>query len=251
VNTKIRRVLVQLMESPYRIPMKLAPREAFLAGHNIAYTATYFDQVLFAARMANHNTKESLEHSNKMVQMLKTVGANFASRMKHINLIAKEANLPERTLPSLPPEFYPWANLVHKDFLELWTVLDPAGCFFAIGHSLGEFRNGAIILNLSLDFHTNLKLDCSKEICDIPIKLGESIQRWTVANEILNNNQMNSTPAQILSLLESQSKTIANLAKDSQKGWKLIPKLLHVLIPLLAKAEVDIIQALPSITDRY
>ena len=239
------------MENLYRLPMKLAPREAFVAGHNIAYTATYFDQVLFAARMANQNNPIALEHSNKMVQMLQRVGANFAARMKHVNLIASEVRLTERKLPGLPPEFYPWANLVHKDFLQIWQVIDPAGCIFAIGHALGEFRNGIIILNLSLDFHQNLQLDCKKEINDIPTRLIESIQRWSVAHEIIIEHQINVTTSKLFPLLESQSKTIANLAKDPEKGWALIPKILQTLIPLLAKAETDIIRSLPSVTDRY
>ena len=62
------------MEANYKLfwwnHMNPAPREAFVAGHNIAYTASYFDQVLFTARLANLGTSKSLEHSNNMVQTL-------------------------------------------------------------------------------------------------------------------------------------------------------------------------------------
>ena len=137
--------------------MDPAPREAFIAGHNIAYTAAYFDQVLFAARLANQTEQSAKDHSAKMIHMLQQIGRNFADRMKHVNLIAQEAALPQRPLPALPPDFYPWANLTHKDFIDLWAINDPAGCLFAIGHAVGEIRNGLIVLNL--------KSKCAKCMC--------------------------------------------------------------------------------------
>ena len=171
--------------------------------------------------------------------------------MKHINLIAKEAKLPQRTLPTLPPEFYPWANLVHKDFLELWTVADPAGCCFAIGHALGEVRNGCIVLNLALDFQTNLDLDCTKELQDIPPRLKQALQRWAVAQQILGENSVGSLSKRLLEGLQAQIQTIEQLTEDQIKGWPLLQSVLQRLLPMLATAEPEIIQSLPSITDQY
>jgi hypothetical protein len=231
--------------------MDPAPREAFIAGHNIAYAATYFDQVLFAARLANLDKQEAKEHSNKMVQMLQHIAPNFANRLKHINLIAKEARLPERSLPALPPEFYPWANLIHKDFIELWKVTDPPGCLFAIGHTLGEVRNGLIILNLCVDFKQNLNLDSPMELERIPKRLEESIHRWTTADSVLNTHNVNQRASKLLAPIKGQLQTIFGLLKDPVKGWDLAPNLIQKILPLLAKAERDIIFDLPSVTDRY
>ena len=231
--------------------MNPAPREAFIAGHNIAYTATYFDQVLFAARLANQKNAKTTEHVNKMIQMLQHVGNNFANRMKHVNLIAKETGLPKRELPALPKDFYPWANLIHKDYLEIWKISDPPGCLFAIGHSLGEIRNGLIILNLCLDFDQHLNVDSSAELNNIPKRLEEALQRWSTADTVLGEHRLNKRPHQLLQPIAGQITTIIGLLKDKEKGWPLMPTLIQRILPLLAKAENDIVVTLPSVTDRY
>jgi len=231
--------------------MNPAPREAFVAGHNIAYTATYFDQVLFSARLANTGDPVALEHSNQMVTVLQKMGPKFADRMKHVKLIAEETGLPTRQLPSLPPDFYPWANLVHKDYLEIWKDVDPAGCMFAIGHALGEIRNGLIVLNLCIDFQQHLKLDCSKELQRMPPRLNEALQRWDTASQLIAEHPINQRCKALLTAISGKTQTVLGLLKDPDSGWKLLPGLLQKILPLLAKAEHDIVYSLPSIADRY
>ena len=47
----------------------LAPREAFMAGHNISYTGSYFDQVLLAERLSKISEKKVTKHVEKMVDV--------------------------------------------------------------------------------------------------------------------------------------------------------------------------------------
>ena len=222
----------------------ISQQQAFIAGHNLSYCAVYFDQVMLAARLANAKENKAIAHANHMIESLKRVGANFAGRLQQIEQTAKSANLSERSIPALPPEFYPWANMRHQEFLEFWPAANPAGCLFVVGHSLGELRNGLIISNLTMDFAKNLQLDFSAQQEELPSRLHDSLKRFEQAIQILE-----SLPSDIsvLSLLRPffdginvQIQTTAKLMNLSGAGRDKSFTLNHRLLQILGHAERQI-----------
>ena len=165
----------------------ISPQQAFTAGHNLSYSAVYFDQVMLAARLANAKDSKATAHANRMIDSLKQVGGNFARRLQQVEHVAKSANFSQRTIPALPPEFYRWANIRHQEFLEFWPATNSVGCMFVIGHSLGEMRNGLIIANLTMDFAKNLQLDFTSQQASIPNRLLEAVKRFDQAIQILES----------------------------------------------------------------
>ena len=105
--------------------MRLTPQQAFQTGHDLAYCATYFDQVLFASRLANQKEELPRQHSEKMIQMLQKIGPNFAKRLQSIDISCKTLDMPPSPLPALPPDFYKWVKLRHNQFIEHWGATDP------------------------------------------------------------------------------------------------------------------------------
>jgi hypothetical protein len=134
---------------------------------------------MFAARLGETGKDDAQEHSLAMIKHLQQIGANFAIRLKHVGKIAEEAGLRDRELPAMPGQYRPWASGIHQDFLGLWSVADEVGWLFAAGFSIGELRNGLVILQLCLDFQIHFRLDCSKELQEIPKRLLRAEHRWT------------------------------------------------------------------------
>ena len=222
----------------------ISEQQAFLTGHNLSYSAVYFDQVLLAARLANEKSDDATVHANKMIHSLQQVGANFAHRLQQVEHTAKAANLPTRKIPTLPPEFYPWANARHKDLLDFWPATNSAGCLFVVGHALGELRNGLIISNLTMDFAKNLQLDFSKQQAELPSRLHDSLKRFEQAIQIL---EALPSDISVLSLLRpffdginAQIQTTTKLMSLSGTGRDKSFTLNHKLLQILGNAERQI-----------
>ena len=164
----------------------ISATDAFSCGHNLSYSASYFDQVLFAAKLANHQTPNAGDHANRMIEKLQQVAPNFARRIQDVEHIAAKANLSKQTIPTLPPEYYPWVQTRHGEFLEFWPADDIRGALFVIGHAIGEIRNGLIIHNLSLDFEKNLQIKGEKVRGSIPNRMEETMERWKKAMQLMD-----------------------------------------------------------------
>ena len=222
----------------------ISDQQAFLTGHNLSYSAVYFDQVMLAAKLANAKNGLATMHANRMIESLQHVGANFAHRLQQVERTAKAANLSIRRIPTLPPEFYPWADTRHKELLDFWPATNPAGCLFVVGHALGELRNGLIICNLTMDFAKNLQLDFTTQQASVPKRLQESLKRFGQAIQILE-----SLPSSIsaLSLLRpffdgvnTQLQTTIKLMEISDAGQEKAFTLNHKLLQILGNAELEI-----------
>ena len=226
----------------------ISNQDAFLTGHNIGYCAVYFDQVLLAAKLSNTAAPDAQQHAQQMIASLQRVGGNFAQRLQLINTVAKMANLSERDLPTVPPEFYPWANHRHLEFLEFWPASNVAGCLFVIGHSIGEIRNGLIISNLTLDFETHLSVSGRRQRAAVPDRLRSALTRWDQAVQIL---AALNEPLPWLKLLQQlhqglnaqlqTSMAIINLEGDAAR--RSIP-LHHKILQILGHAELEITENL-------
>lgn len=227
----------------------ISAHNAFTTGHNLSYSAVYFDQVMLAARLANAKEKKATIHANRMIESLKRVGANFAGRLQQVDNTAKSANFSQRSIPTLPPEFYPWANIRHQEFLEFWPATNPVGCLFVIGHALGELRNGLIISNLTMDFAKNLQLDFSVQQASLPKRLQDSLKRFDQAIQILESLP---EPLAALSLLRpffdgvnAQVQTATKLMNIPGAGQDKAFTLNHKLLQILGNAEQEIAELLP------
>ena len=226
----------------------ISPKQAFSTGHNISYSAVYFDQVMLAAKLANTQNTSAKEHANRMIDSLKQVGPNFALRLQMVERTAKDATLPVRSIPALPPEFYPWAAARHQEFLEFWSATNDAGCLFVIGHALGELRNGLIIANLTMDFSKNLELDFTAQQSTIPKRLQDALTRFERGILILESLP---TPIAALSLLrpffdgiQTQINTMLKLFVIPGAGQDKAFNLNHKLLQILGRAEQEIAENL-------
>ena len=54
----------------------LGELESFLLGHHLSYTSCYFEQVLFAERLAIQNEEHCQKHSKEMIEKLKAIVIN-------------------------------------------------------------------------------------------------------------------------------------------------------------------------------
>lgn len=222
----------------------ISEQQAFLTGHNISYCAVYFDQVMLVARLANAQNPSATTHANNMIASLKRVGANFVHRLQQIERTAQVANLSQQSIPTLPPEFYPWADTRHKEFLDFWPATNPAGCLFVVGHAIGELRNGLIITNLTIDFAKNLQLDFSAQQASLPKRLQDSLKRFDQALQIL---EALPSPIPALSLLRpffdginTQIQTTTKLMSLSDAGQNKSFTLNHKLLQILGNAEREV-----------
>jgi hypothetical protein len=160
------------------------------------------------------------------------------------------ANLSERELPTVPPEFYPWANHRHLEFLEFWPATNVAGCVFVIGHAIGEIRNGLIISNLTLDFETHLSVSGKRQRAAVPDRIRAALKRWDQAIQILTALE---EPLPWLDLLKQlhtglnaqlqTSMAIINL--EGEAARRSIP-LHHKILQILGHAEMEVAQNLHS-----
>ena len=214
--------------------MRLSPQQTFQTGHDLAYCSTYFDQVLFASRLANQKEDLPKLHAQNMIEMLQKIGPNFARRLQLIDSTCQTLNMPKLPIPALPPEFYPWVNIRHNQFLENWQATDPVGIVFVLGHCLGELRNGFIIANIAIDFERNIGLDCQKEMKGIPSRLREILIRWHQAETLIQDSKLKDRFGPTASLLKTKLPTIINLLDlptiDEQSiAQPIIQKVLEIL----------------------
>lgn len=231
-------------------PRVISSKEAFIVGMNISYCATYFDQVLFAAKLANLNTSSSKMHADKMIASIQNMGANFAKRLKEIDQVRGKANFEQIDIPSLPPEYYPWAQSTHESFLEFWPLDDPQGALFVIGHAIGALRNGLILINLSLDFQNNFAIDASTTLQKVPQRVQLSIEKWDRALKILlhlpqldmQTTQATQMLQQLLSGLREHLNSSLNMLKQCSETPQISQNLVafnHKLIQIFANIEPE------------
>lgn len=214
--------------------MRLSPQQAFQTGHDLAYCATYFDQVLFASRLANQKEELPRQHSEKMIKMLQKVGPNFAKRLQAIDKSCKTLDMPTLKLPALPPDFYPWVTVRHTHFIEHWEATDPVGIVFVLGHCLGELRNGFIIANIAIDFEKNIGLDCQRELQNIPSRLRNILERWQQAEILLQDATIKALFGSVSTLLKTKLPTIINLLElptieEKSMAQVVLQKVLQIL----------------------
>lgn len=230
--------------------LNMHPRESFMAGHNLSYCVTYFDQVLMATRLASSNDSDAQTHSQQMITQLQKVAPNFVARLKHIQQIATEHGLDVGKLPALPQDYRHWAPLVFEKFTSTWAVDDTDGWFFLLGHALGELRAGIIIMSMSIDFQMNLSLSFQNSIDGFMSELPDMLERWE--NAIL---RLLNTPygADFLTKNESLGPAFDAIHQIrhlpiEQTAQSLLPLLRH-LSAQLAQIEQHEAAALPSDSD--
>lgn len=226
--------------------MRLTPQQSFQTGHDLAYCATYFDQVLFASRLANQKEELPKTHAQKMIQMLQKIGPNFAKRLQNIDKSCNTLGMPAIDLPALPPDFYPWVTIRHTQFIEHWEAIDPVGIAFVLGHCLGELRNGFIVANIGIDFERNIGLDCSKELENIPNRLHKILERWQQAELLLQDPRIQNRFSTISTLLKTKLPTIINLlALPTIEEKSIAQAVLQKTLEILSHSEQEIAAGLP------
>ena len=136
-----------------------SPLQSFVAGHNLGYVGSYFDQVLLAAQVERSPHPKAKAHTQNMIANLQKVAPNFVQRLREISQVAEFCGLPKRTLPAHPDEYKQWAPKIHMDFLEIWDVDDLNGWLFGHAFSLGELRNLLIVMLVSMDLQVNFQID--------------------------------------------------------------------------------------------
>lgn len=224
----------------------LAPREAFMAGHNISYTGSYFDQVLLADRLSISTEDKIKKHVEKMIGVLKHTGEAFALRLKHVRLIAQEAGIVDRKLPAMPMEYRQWVPEVHRDFVSLWSVSNVEGWLFAMGFSIGELRNALIVLLLCFDFHVHLSVDMLRDITRIRQQLLGSLKRWRMSADRLESMKWGDVFSQRFAKLSPILSTLlAQIVEKESNLAEMIP-LIQFLLTELAEIEKTDVAGLPT-----
>ena len=226
------------------------PREAFMAGHNLSYCVTYFDQVLMAARLASADDDEAQQHSQQMIEQLQKIAPHFVARLKHIGKIGSDHGIEVGDLPTIPQEYRRWAPGVFEGFANTWQIDDQEGWLFLLGHAVGELRGSIIIASMSIDFQLNLDLSFQSSIDGFIRAFPEMIERWENAILRLLNTPFGEpfmrrynelTPA-----LEAIQQAFRRAVEHT--GPTLLPVLRH-LSAQLAQIEQHEAQTLPSSSD--
>ena len=151
-----------------------SPLQCFVAGHNLGYVGSYFDQVLMASQLERSDHPKAKEHLQNMIANLKRVAPNFVQRLREIAQVATHCGLPARELPAHPPEYQKWAPTIHMDFLQIWDVDDVHGWLFGHAFALGEMRNLLIVLLVSMDMQVHFGID-GRERFPILLQRGKDI----------------------------------------------------------------------------
>ena len=141
-----------------------SPLQCFVAGHNLGYVGSYFDQVLLAAQVERSSHPKAKEHTKNMIANLQHVAPNFVQRLREIAQIAELCGFLKRPLPAHPNEYKEWAPKIHMDFLDIWDVDDLHGWLFGHAFSLGELRNLLIVMLVSMDLQVNFQIDNTQRI---------------------------------------------------------------------------------------
>ena len=226
------------------------PRESFMAGHNLSYCVTYFDQVLMASRLADSDNEIAKDHSGKMVEQLQKVAPHFVARLRHVQKIAHDHGLDVGKLPAVPKDYRRWAPLVFEKFTSTWSVDDTDGWFFILGHALGELRSGIIIVSMSIDFHQNLELSFQNSISAFMETFPTMVENWENAILRLLNTPFGHNfleKYQALSPAFDAIHQIKHLPVE-QTAETLLPVLRH-LSAQLARIELNEASGLPSGSD--
>jgi hypothetical protein len=151
-----------------------SPLQCFIAGHNLGYVGSYFDQVLLAAEVERSTQPKAKEHTKNMITNLQRVAPNFVQRLREIAQVAAHCGFPKRDLPAHPAEYKIWAPRIHMDFLEIWDIDDLHGWLFGHAYALGELRNLLIVLLVGMDLQVNFSIDSSQRFPSM-LKRGQEI----------------------------------------------------------------------------
>ncbi|MEC7983965.1 MAG: hypothetical protein VX278_02305 [Myxococcota bacterium] len=157
---------------------RLNPQQIFIVGHNLGYVGSYFDQVILASQMERSSNPKAKEHVQNMVANLKKVAPNFVNRLRQIELIAAEIDLPKRPLPALPPEYRDWAPKIHVDFMKRWTEDNIEGWLFGHAFSIGEIRNLLIVLMVGIDLQANFAIDYKEQLRTLLLRSKDILMRY-------------------------------------------------------------------------
>ena len=79
--------------------------------------------------------------------------------------------------------------LTHSAFVHFWPAKADEGWVFMLGHSIGELRNGLIVLTLLLDFESNLSIEPAG-IDRIPERLTAAVERLNQAQQVLRDGPL-------------------------------------------------------------
>ncbi|MGC6509855.1 MAG: hypothetical protein ACON4U_15630 [Myxococcota bacterium] len=226
------------------------PREAFMAGHNLAYCVTYFDQVLMAARLASADDEEAQQHSQQMVEQLQNIAPHFVARLKHIGKIGAEHGIEIGELPSIPQEYRRWAPGVFERFVSTWQIEDQEGWLFLLGHAVGELRGSVIIASMSIDFQLHLDLSFQSSIDGFIRAFPEMVDRWENAILRLLNTPFGASFMPRYNALNPAFEAIQHAFRRAVEhtGPALLP-LLRQISAQLAQIEQQEAQDLPSSSD--
>ncbi len=198
------------------------PMQCFIAGHNLSYVGSYFDQVLLAAELERSAHPKAKEHIKSMIAVLQKVAPNFVHRLKEVAQVAQYCDLPKRKLPAHPPDYKDWAPRVHMDFLEVWDIDDLNGWLFGHAFAVGELRNLLIVLLISMDFQINFDIHTTDRLKVILERGKETLSRYELSAlrlegsrqfDIFYEKSLELAPL-FLQLLEMKGDAIAFFAKS-------------------------------------
>ena len=198
------------------------PMQCFVAGHNLSYVGSYFDQVLLAAELERSSHPKAKEHVQNMIAVLQKVAPNFVHRLREVSQIAEHCGLPKRKLPAHPSEYKEWAPRVHMDFLEVWEIEDHNGWLFGHAFAIGELRNLLIVLLISMDLQINFDMHATDRLQSMLRRGKEVLSRYehsslrlegTKPYDIFYEKSLELAPL-FLQLLRMEGDSIAFFAKS-------------------------------------
>lgn len=154
------------------------PMQCFIAGHNLSYVGSYFDQVLLAAELERSTHPKAKEHVKNMIATLQKVAPNFVRRLREVQQVSDLCGFPKRELPAHPPEYKDWAAKVHMSFLEVWELEDLHGWLFGHAFAIGELRNLLIVLLISMDLQINFDIQSTERLKMMLVRGKEILSRY-------------------------------------------------------------------------
>lgn len=226
----------------------LGELESFLLGHHLSYTSCYFEQVLLAERLALQNEEPCQKHSKEMIEKLKAIGPNFSLRIRFVQNQVQRLNIPMIDAPSIPPHYQKWISTLHPQIVQFYPEESIEGWLFVLGNAFGELRCGLIVLLLSLDFQTQLGLNCSKTIQVMPKRLQDSCEKAAQAIQFLEERK---STRHLCNILQQPLSLIWNIQRGLQNGDQSIASILiqiQAILPEIAQIENPQHVQLPSRT---
>ena len=146
-------------------------------------------------------------------------------------------NIPMVDAPGIPPQYQKWISTLHPQIAQCYPEESIEGWLFVLGNALGELRCGLIVLLLSLDFQTQLELDCSKTIQMMPMRLQKSCEKAAQAVSTLQERKINQT---YLRKNSTPLSLIWNIQRGLSKGDQSVANILiqiQALLPELSEIE--------------